>query len=151
MRMQYYKTIFKTFSSTSRNQLKLMAFSTLSSDLLSQEDSIFTGSEQADSTQFRILDFYQKANIIKCAMQTRVALMCLSLGGFTLLFLKPGFHIVVSVVSVVSVLSKKFLRQIQPYGNLTHNRPIRQIGQIQHVLRDRIDSISYNRYNRKWA
>ena len=34
--------------------------------------------------------------------------------------LKPGFHIVVSVVSVVSVLSKKFLRQIQPYGNPTH-------------------------------
>ena len=41
--------------------------------------------------------------------------------------LKPGFHIVVPVVSVVSVLSKKFLRQIQLYGNLTHNRPIRQI------------------------
>ena len=58
---------------------------------------------------------------------------------------KPGFHI---VVSVVSVLSKKLLRQIQPYGNLTHNRPIRQ---IQRVLRDRNDSISYNRYNRKWA
>ena len=66
-------------------------------------------------------------------------------------WLKPGFHIVVSVVSVVSVLSKKFLRQIKPYGNLTHNRPIRQIRQIQHVLRDRNDSISYNRYNRKWA
>ena len=62
--------------------------------------------------------------------------------------LKPGFHIVVSVVSVVSVLSKKFLRQIQLYGNLAHNRPIRQ---IQHVLRDRNGSISYNRYNRKWA
>ena len=41
--------------------------------------------------------------------------------------LKLGFHI---VVSVVSVLSKKFLRQIQPYGNLTHNRPIRQIQRV---------------------
>ena len=59
--------------------------------------------------------------------------------------LKPGFHI---VASVVSVLSKIFLQQLQPYGNLTHNRPIRQ---IQRVVRDRNDSISYNRYNRKWA
>ena len=32
--------------------------------------------------------------------------------GYVLISLKPGFHIVVSVVSVVSVLSKKFLRQI---------------------------------------
>ena len=67
----------------------------------------------------------------------------IELGSF-----KPGFHIVVSVVSVVSVLSKKFLRQIQPYGNLTHNRPRRQ---IQRVVRDRNDSISYIRYNRKWT
>ena len=64
---------------------------------------------------------------------------------------KPGFHTVVSVVSAISVLSKKFLRQIQLYGNLTHNCPVQQIRQIQRVVRDRTDSISYDRYNRKWA
>ena len=35
--------------------------------------------------------------------------------------LKPGFHIVVSVVSVVSVVRKKFIGQIQLYGNLRTN------------------------------
>ena len=36
--------------------------------------------------------------------------------------LKPGFHIVVSVVSVVSVVRKKFIGQIQLYGNLQCKR-----------------------------
>ena len=53
-----------------------------------------------------------------------------SVFSYIVLIFKPGFYLVVSVVSVVSVLLKKFLRQIQPYGNLTHNRPIRQIRQI---------------------
>ena len=35
--------------------------------------------------------------------------------------LKPGFHIVVSVVSVVSVVRKKFIGEIQLYGNLPYN------------------------------
>ena len=34
---------------------------------------------------------------------------------------KPGFHIVVSVVSVVSVVRKKFIGEIQLYGNLPYN------------------------------
>ena len=34
------------------------------------------------------------------------------------MLLKPGFHIVVSVVSVVSIVRKKFIGQIQLYGNL---------------------------------
>ena len=73
--------------------------------------------------------------------------------------LKPGFHIVVSVVSVVR---KKSVRQIQLCGNLPYNRSIRQKRQIQLVVRDRMThSISYNklylyyiscnRYNTKWA
>ena len=52
--------------------------------------------------------------------------------------LKPGFHIVVSVVSVVR---KKFARQIQLCGNLPYNRSIRQKRQIQLVVRDRMNSI----------
>ena len=33
---------------------------------------------------------------------------------------KPGFHIIVSVVSVVSVVRKKFIGQIKLYGNLPY-------------------------------
>ena len=62
--------------------------------------------------------------------------------------LKPGFHIVVSVVSVVR---KKFVRQIQLCGNLPYNRSIRQKRQIQLVVRDRMNYISCNRYNTKWS
>ena len=52
--------------------------------------------------------------------------------------LKPGFHIVVSIVSVVR---KKFIAQIQLYGNLPYNCSIQQKRQIQLVVRDRVNSI----------
>ena len=52
--------------------------------------------------------------------------------------LKPGFHIVVSVVSVVR---KKFIGQIQLYGNLPYKCSIQQKRQIQLVVRDRMNSI----------
>ena len=53
------------------------------------------------------------------------------------LMLKPGFHI----VSVVSVVRKKFIGQIQLYGNLPYNCSIQQKRQIQLVVRDRMNSI----------
>ena len=40
--------------------------------------------------------------------------------------LKPGFHIVVSVVSVVSVVRKKFIGQIKLYGNLPYKCSIQK-------------------------
>ena len=52
--------------------------------------------------------------------------------------LKPGFHIVVSVVSVVR---KKFIGQIQLYGNLPYKCSIQKKRQIQLVVRDRMNSI----------
>ena len=61
---------------------------------------------------------------------------------------KPGFHIVVSVVR------KKFIGQIQLYGNLPYNCSIQKKPQIQLVLRDRMNSIcpmnffSYDRHDR---
>ena len=54
---------------------------------------------------------------------------------------KPGFHIVVSVVSVVSVVRKKFIGQIQLFGNLPYKCSIQKKRQIQLVLRDRVNSI----------
>ena len=54
---------------------------------------------------------------------------------------KPGFHIVVSVVSVVSVVRKKFIGQIQLYGNLPYKCSIQKKLQIQLVVRDRMNSI----------
>ena len=76
--------------------------------------------------------------------------------------LKPGFHIVVSVVSVVSAVRKKFIGQIQLYGNLPYKCSIQQRRQIQLVVRDRMNSIcplnffrstdmtaGYDRYNDK--
>ena len=54
--------------------------------------------------------------------------------------LKPGFHIVVSVVSVVSFVRKKITRLIQLYGNLPYNRSITQKRLIQLVVRDRMNS-----------
>jgi len=68
-----------------------------------------------------------------------------------LAFLKPGFHIVVSVVSVVR---KKFIGQIQLHGNLPHKRSIQKKRQIQLAVRDRMNSLcpmiffSYNRHDR---
>ena len=53
-------------------------------------------------------------------------------------FLKPGFHIVVSVVSVVR---KKFIGQLQIYGNLPHKCSIQKKRQIQRFVRDRMNSI----------
>ena len=50
-------------------------------------------------------------------------------------FLKPGFHIVVSVVR------KKFIGQIQLYGNLPYKCSIQKERQIQLVVRDRMNSI----------
>ena len=55
--------------------------------------------------------------------------------------LKPGFHIVVSVVSVVSVVRKKFIGQLQLYGNLSYKCSIQKKRQIQLVVRDRMNSI----------
>ena len=57
--------------------------------------------------------------------------------------LKPGFHIVVSVVSVVSVVRKieKFIGQLQLYGNLPYKCSIQKKRQIQLVVRDRMNSI----------
>ena len=39
---------------------------------------------------------------------------------------KPGFHIVVSVVSVVSGVRKKFIGQIELYGNLPYKCSIQK-------------------------
>ena len=50
-----------------------------------------------------------------------------------------GVHIVVSVVSVVR---KKFIGQIQLYGNLTYKCSIQKKWQIQLVVKDRMNSIS---------
>ena len=44
----------------------------------------------------------------------------------TVFNLKPGFHIVVSVVSVVSVVRKKFIGQIKLYENLPYKCSIQQ-------------------------
>ena len=52
--------------------------------------------------------------------------------------LKPGFHIVVSVVSVVR---KKLIGQIQLYGNLPYKCSIQEKRQIQVVVRDRMNYI----------
>ena len=52
--------------------------------------------------------------------------------------LKPGFHIVVSVVSVVR---KKFIGQMQIYGNLPYKCSIQKKRQIQLFARDRMNSI----------
>ena len=49
--------------------------------------------------------------------------------------LKPGFHIVVSVVR------KKFIGQMHLYGNLPHKCSIQKKRQIQLVVRDRMNSI----------
>ena len=70
--------------------------------------------------------------------------------------LKPGFHIVVSVVSVVSVVRKKFIGQLQLYGNLPYKCSIQKKRHIQLVVRDRMNSIcpmnydffSYNRHDK---
>ena len=55
--------------------------------------------------------------------------------------LKPGFHIVVSVVSVVSVVRKKFIGQIQLSGNLPYKCSIQKKRQIQLFVRDKMNSI----------
>ena len=55
--------------------------------------------------------------------------------------LKPGFHIVVSGASVVSVVRKKFIGQIQLYGNLPYKCSIQQKREIQLVVRERMNSI----------
>ena len=49
--------------------------------------------------------------------------------------LKPGFHIVVSVVR------KKFIGQMQIYGNLPYRCSIQKKRQIQLFVRDRMNSI----------
>ena len=51
---------------------------------------------------------------------------------------KPGFHIVVSVVSVVR---KKFIGQLQFNGNLPYKCSIQKKRQIQLFVRDRMNSI----------
>ena len=54
---------------------------------------------------------------------------------------KPGFHIIVSVVSVVSVVRKKFIGQLQLYGNLSYKCSIQKKRQIQLFVRDRMNSL----------
>ena len=54
---------------------------------------------------------------------------------------KPGFHIVVSVVSVVSVVRNKFIGQMQLYGNLPYKCSIQKKRQIQLFVLDRMNSI----------
>ena len=54
---------------------------------------------------------------------------------------KPGFHIVVSVVSVMPVVRKKFIGQIYLYGNLLYKCSIQKKRQIQLAVRDRMNSI----------
>ena len=49
--------------------------------------------------------------------------------------IKPGFHIVVSVVR------KKFIGQIQLYGNLPYKCSMQKKRQIQLAVRDRMNSI----------
>ena len=56
-------------------------------------------------------------------------------------FLQPLKHIVVSVVSVVSVVRKKFIGQLQFYGNLPYKCSIQKKRQIQLFVRDRMNSI----------
>ena len=52
--------------------------------------------------------------------------------------IKPGFHIFVSVMSVVQ---KKFIGQKQLYRNLPYKCSIQQKREIQLVVRDRMNSI----------
>ena len=56
----------------------------------------------------------------------------------TCLIFKPGFHIVLSVVSVVR---KKFIGQLQLYGNLPYKCSIQKKRQMQLFVRDRMISI----------
>ena len=51
------------------------------------------------------------------------------------LALTPGFHI------VVSVIRKKFIGQIQLYGNLPYKCSMQKKRKIQLVVRDRMNSI----------
>ena len=57
------------------------------------------------------------------------------LSGLLLCCLKPGFHIVVSVVR------KKFIGQIQLYGNLPYKCSIQKKRRIELVVPDRMNSI----------
>ena len=59
-------------------------------------------------------------------------------GGLNQGTFKPGFHIVVSVVSVVR---KKLIGQLQLYGNLPYKCSIQKKRQIKLVVRDRMNSI----------
>ena len=65
--------------------------------------------------------------------------------GLTLLRLKLGFHI---VLSVVSVERKKFIGQIQLYGNLPYKCSIQKKWQIQLFVQDRMNSICPMNYFR---
>ena len=56
------------------------------------------------------------------------------------LIVKSGFHIVVSVVSVVSVVRKKFIGELQLYGNLPYKCSVQKKRQIQLDVRDRMNS-----------
>ena len=67
-------------------------------------------------------------------------------GEYTLESFKPGFHIVVSVVSVVR---KKFIGQLQFYGNLPYKCSIQKKRQIQLFVRDRMNSICPMNFFRK--
>ena len=61
-------------------------------------------------------------------------------GPYTQFFcrVKPGFHIVVSVVSVVR---KKFLERIRLYGNLPYKCSMQKKRQMHFVVRGRMNSI----------
>ena len=55
---------------------------------------------------------------------------------------KPGFHIVVSVVSVVSVVRKKFIGPIKLYGNLPYNDIETRLKENNAVYQFLVDGLS---------
>ena len=94
---------------------------------------------QRKTAHFRLSSVAQERRIRKLPHSLKERdLIELDFFHFWSFIFKPGFHIVVSVVSVVR---KKFIGQIQLYGNLPYKSSIQKKRQIQLVLRDRMNSI----------
>ena len=79
-----------------------------------------------------ILGFHSRDETAMFAYKTRSKML------LKFCIIKPGFHVVVSVVSVVR---KKFIGQLQLYGNLPYKCSIQKKRQIQLFVRDRMNSI----------
>ena len=105
--------------------------------LLRTRSSVFSFSEIIVQF-FAIWIAEQWTLIVTWWIKNKRNLCCTTKGVYFLQRLKTGFHIVVSVVSVVR---KKLTGQIQLYGNLPYNCSIQQKWQIQRVVRDRMNSI----------